>query len=141
LETTVILAQAGLELVAWLNLIEVGIDEGTINNWNAADEFRLVLTFAKIPLDIPVNFSKLLDEAKAKPGAEVLDGPGSVVSIRNGAVHPKLSARIKDTQAKIEGSILAIRYLELLILNRCRYLGPLRDRTNIAVDDAPVPWT
>lgn len=140
LETTVILAQAGLELIAWLKLIEVGIDEGTINGWNAADEFRLVLTFAKIPLGIPLQFAKLLSEAKGMSAADTLDGPGSVASIRNGAVHPKESSRFKDSQAKLEGSILAIRYLELLILNRCGYLGTLIDRTNFAVGDSLVPW-
>ncbi|MFI5035402.1 MAG: hypothetical protein ACHQFZ_04275 [Acidimicrobiales bacterium] len=141
LETTVILAQAGLELIAWLKLIEVGIDEGTINSWNAADEFRLVLTFANIPLDIPPKLTQLLSGARGMSASDTLDGPGSVASIRNGAVHPKASSRFMDDQAKLEGSILAIRYLELLILNRCRYLGTLKDRTDFMADESPVPWT
>lgn len=140
LETTVILAQAGLELISWLKLTEVGIDEGTINGWNAADEFRLVLTFAKIPLDIPSHCTNLLSGAKGTSVADTLDGPGSVASIRNGSVHPKVSSRFRDDQAKYEGSILGIRYLELLILHRCGYVGTVLDRTNFAVGDSLVPW-
>jgi hypothetical protein len=141
LETSVVLAQAGLELMSWLKLVDdVGISEDSVDKWNAADQFRLALYFSKISTSIPTHFTKLTDAARLAPGRDALDGPGSIAGIRNGTIHPKASSRFDDIDSVVEGSSLASRYLELLLLNRCQYLGLTRDRTNWTANDLVVPW-
>jgi hypothetical protein len=142
LETIVILAQAGLELMSWLKLVdEVGIGDESFKNWNAADQLRLALSYAKISPVIPSTSSGLFAAAKKTSKQEAVDGPGAITAIRNGVIHPKLISRFGDIEVMHEGALLATRYLELLLLNRCKYFGEVRNRANWPEGDMPVPWT
>ena len=136
--TTVILAQAGLELMSWLRLVEEGgLTEDGYKKLDASDALRLTLEFAGVELDVPAHVRDLYDAAERQ--MPKLDGPGAVVEIRNGTVHPKARARLSDDVVMEQGGDLAIRYLELLLLRRLGYLGPMFDRLKWGQPE-PVPW-
>lgn len=138
--TTVVLAQAGLELMSWLRLVrDVGLSDDSASKLTAADALRLTLSFAGIPRDVPVTAPDLHLSSQAGPGGQVeLDGPGAITEIRNGVVHPKAPARFGDL-AMHQGGQLALRALELLLLARLNYSGRLYDRVDWS-GPVDVPW-
>lgn len=139
LATTVILAQAGLELMSWLRLVrDVGLSDDSASKLTAADALRLTLSFAGIPIDVPPTATDLHQAAQAGPGLVQLDGPGAVTEIRNGVVHAKAPARFNDL-AMHQGGQLALRMLELLLLARLNYTGRMYDRVDWS-GPAEVPW-
>jgi hypothetical protein len=141
LATTVIFAQAGLELMSWLRLVGDGvIDEDAFKKLDAADALRLTLHLTSIELGIPMEAQQLYQATRRQPGGVAeLDGPGALVEIRNGTIHPKAKLRLEDNGVMLAGGFLATRYLELLLLNRLEYSGYTFDRLVGGYPDR-VPW-
>ncbi len=138
--TTVILAQAGLELMSWLRLVrDMGISEDGFSKLSAADSLRLALSVAEINTDVPAAAPQLFAAAEPGQGLQRLDGPASITEIRNGAVHPKPLQRFADPMAAIQGGLLAIQFLELMLLHRLGYTGSAYDRITWE-EPEPVPW-
>jgi hypothetical protein len=141
LATTVILAQAGLELMSWLQLVQVvGLSEEVFDKMTAADALRITLAFARIPSEVPNNAVKVLAAAQPSGGLPLLDGPSALVGIRNGSIHPKARQRLMGSDVMLEGGFLAIRFLELLLLRYLGYTGLLFDRIDWHGTEK-VPWS
>lgn len=140
--TTVILAQAGIELMSWLHLVEtIGVSDQTFERMHASDKIRVELAQAGIPLGIPSSAGELARIASAGQYGEALDGPAVTVDYRNGVVHPKMQSRFSGApEAEIQAGSLTIRYLELLLLHAFGYRGSAFDRTDWSKGDVPVPW-
>lgn len=141
LATTVIFAQAGLELMSWMRLVGDGIiGEEAFKRLDAADALRLSLELTSIVLGVPVEAANLFAVTRRQSGGvPELDGPGSVVEIRNGTIHPKPRQRLAGDTAMFQGGLLAIRYLELLLLHRLDYSGSSFNRVTGGHPE-PVPW-
>jgi hypothetical protein len=88
MDPAVIMAQAGLELLAWLRLIsEVGLSESGYENLHAADRLRLALNYAYIPAGVPEIATHLHLASRRRPdGSPELDGPDVITQLRNSLV-------------------------------------------------------
>jgi hypothetical protein len=137
--TTAVLAQAGLELLAWLRLVHgLGVGEG-YERMPFADALRVALGFASIGRALPESFPAIDVAPRDKP-AKPMDGPGLITEMRNAAVHPKPGRWDDDLRVAFEGGQLAIRYLELLMLHRLGYQGATVDRRGQSLAGDAVPW-
>jgi len=138
--TGIVLAQAGLELAAWMRLVGDGVIPGdSFEKFNAADGLRIALELADVDLEVPASLTELQASAEQGRAGVELDGPGAVVEMRNGTIHPKERQRLTGPIEVIQGRLLAIRYLELLLLRRLAFSGQIRDRTNNFRPEA-APW-
>jgi hypothetical protein len=140
LATRVVLAQAGLELMSWLRVVgDIGLSEESFKSMDTSDAVRLALNNAAIDPAVPSEFPDLFSATAQAKGAQQLDGPGAIVEIRNGIVHPKRNQRLGEDDVVIQGGELAIRYLEMLLLHRLGYVGVARNRVHRMRDEF-VPW-
>lgn len=137
-----ILAQAGIELLTWLTLVhDERISEDGFEKLKAADQLRMALSLAHTDRSVPSSLTVLHQAASKSVKFPVeVDGPGTVVEIRNATVHPKKKERFDDPHVMVQGGILAIRYLELLILHRSGYQGSVMNRTDYDKPPSIVPW-
>lgn len=137
----VIMAQAGLELAAWLSVVgELGMSEDGFEKLTAADQLRVAMNFAKIDTEVPVSLPSLHSDCASMANRQELDGPAAITEFRNGTVHPKSVARFSSFESEFQCDQLAIRLLELLILHKLGYQGKMKDRTHPSGDEALVPW-
>jgi hypothetical protein len=134
------IALAGLELLAWVWLVEVDakVSKEGFDRLPASDRLRLLLSFANLPLEIP---SQLADLREAARKTKWVDGPHAITELRNGVVHPARRDRTFQTpgNARIQAWELSLYYLELLILRLCGYGGTHSNRFNFGAS-SPVPW-
>ena len=93
-----------------------------------------------IPSEVPSNAGKLLAAVQPTGGLPLLDGPSAIVGIRNGSIHPKARQRLMGYDVMLEGGFLAIRFLELLLLQYLGYTGLLFDRIDWHGTEK-VPWS
>ena len=95
-EGSIILAQAGLELLGWCRLVgeKLGLSEKGYENIAAMEKLRLLLMVCGIPSAIPASLSKLTAVAKAKEN-QWKDGPQAVIEVRNALVHSNPAKRRK----------------------------------------------
>jgi hypothetical protein len=137
----VILAQAGLELMTWLRLVSDGVlGQEASRKLDAADALRVTLELAGIDLAVPSAVVELFAATRRVEGqSSELDGPGAVVELRNGTIHPKPLARLGEDVVMEQGGRLAIRFLEMLLLHRLGYVGDAYNRTNW-ISPELVPW-
>jgi hypothetical protein len=127
---SIVLAQAGLELLAWQRITtEMKLSEKGRLSLDAADQLRLLLVGTELPLDIPTELPEL---SKAR-----LSGPVAVTRARNAAVHPIDSSRLTKTQST-EAHTLAIWYFEMLLLRMVGHDGEYWDR--LRRENRLVPW-
>jgi hypothetical protein len=140
LATTVVLAQAGLELLSWFRLVsDKVLREDAFGKLEAADALRLTLEMAGIGATVPPECPALAAAAQKTNSLPELDGPGVVVEIRNGTIHPKEGQRLGAPLVMKEGGDVAIGYLEQLLLNRLGYAGYMCNRAARG-RVGPVPW-
>jgi hypothetical protein len=140
ISTTIILAQAGLELMSWLCLARgSGISDESFDRFQAADALRIALRFASIDPGVPTSARSLFKATRKSRQSVELDGPGGITAIRNSTIHPRGGERFSDREVVYEGGRIAIHYLELLILNQLGYVGAAINRVD---ESAPtlVPW-
>jgi hypothetical protein len=147
LEASIILAQAGLELLAWTVLVEDGkiISQSGFNDLPASDKIRLLLSRCGIPLELPSELTALKALAKEYNWS---DGPECLVGFRNAVVHPQAKNRQKVGKASsvaiFEIWSLGLWYLGLILLRLFDYTGLYLNRLkrDCYYSDAvePVPW-
>ena len=147
-DSTLILAQAAFELIAWNALVKGAqpISKSAFDKLTAEGELRKMLELACVPLDIPKTLTALAALAAASGWA---DGPKSLVGVRNALVHPTKEKNEKsidrlDGMNLFEASVLSLWYLELLILYIAGYSGDYSNRTIRTgfrgQEVEPVPW-
>ncbi|MGQ0848032.1 MAG: hypothetical protein ACT4OP_02725 [Actinomycetota bacterium] len=140
-EGQVMLAIAGLEYWAWVNLVlSHRVPAKKFSNKGAAWRIRKVLREAGVPLEVPTG----LDGLRQLAQQENLDGPAAVVHVPNLIVHPK------DAKAPyvIDGLVwqaaqLLMEHGELVLLQRIGYRGRFMRRyppNSWAHSSESVPW-
>jgi len=148
-EGSIILAQAGFELLGWTYLVESrsALSEKGYESLAAVDKLRLLLTMLQIPVDIPATLPTLAATAKAA-GNNWEDGPQALTEIRNALVHgsPAKRRKVFDNHPDLvhEAWNLSLRYLELMILRLCDYNERYSNRVSGAKwkgeEVEAVPW-
>jgi hypothetical protein len=139
IEVGIILAQAGLELLAWSTFVRSGrVAPGAFKDWSAARQFRELLTRARVPMTVPGRLLALGDSLPTLGTAA--DAADRVAYVRNRIVHPPRNRRAGSLPSEliIDAWRLSLHYLELAILHRARYSGSIWSRVEDAV--VPVPW-
>jgi hypothetical protein len=149
IEGSIILAQAALELLGWVYLVE---DSATARlsatefneRMHADDRIRNLLNDLGIPISIPTSLNNLQSEVSTL-GAS--DGPEAITKLRNAFVHPKKTKRDVVSQvsvpARMEAHALGLWYIEMSLLRLFgykgnyyqRFLGGLPDEVRVK-----VPW-
>jgi hypothetical protein len=148
IEMRIAAAGAGLELLAWDQLVE---DEDGASNSRAerkrsfrergaAANFELLLSHARIDTSLPPELAtyEFDDEHEAS-------GPRAVAALRNRVMHPRRRAGELSVSADLwtAGWQVAAQYLDLLILHRLGYQGRYSDRQRsewVGVT-FEVPWS
>lgn len=142
LEARLMIAQAALEYLGWVDLVLGGrLSKTEYKALSAAARLRLLLQAASIPASVPDGLDSLT-KSPTDPGEE--DGPGRTAWVRNRVVHPKDA----DEPYRIDdlvwhASVLTIEYVELLLLHRIGYGGHYARRYppgRNAGEHHPVPW-
>jgi hypothetical protein len=140
-EARVMLAQAALEYLAWVDLVLSNeMSRRKFGELQAADKLRMLLQRAGISLMVP----QCLDKACEIAAVDGLDGPEVITWLRNRLTHPKKP----DEPYEITGLVwqvsqLTLEYLELLLLRRLQYNGQFSRRYPpgiMATESEPVPW-
>jgi hypothetical protein len=143
-DTSTLLAQAALELIAWVRFVEelktrreADFDRGT----RASDRLRELLGWLEVDPSIPSSLDDLSREA-SRLGWE--DGPHAVTDMRNALVHPRIRDRLMapSMAAKIELNELALSYCELALLRLIDFDGEYANRLGSRMVGVvePVPW-
>lgn len=145
IEGSLIMAQTALELLYNWYIVEnkkliIGNDS---ENINAANKIRLLISQLNINTDIPQVFIEL---ENYRVSENLIDGPNSIVQIRNAIVHSQEEKRKKlnqiDDYAKLQALYLSIWYMELSILKLLNFEGKYHNRTGSNNNDyyENVPW-
>jgi hypothetical protein len=139
IEIGILLAQAGLELMAWSTFVRSGrVAPKVFEEWHADRQLRELLTRAKVPMDVPASLVALRGPL---PGlAATADAAERIAYVRNRIVHPPRNRRSKMLPSALIQDVwrLSLHYLELAILHRAGYAGSTWSRVDEAV--VPVPW-
>jgi hypothetical protein len=144
LETAIVLSQSALELLAWALLVEESprYSSTAFGRLSAEERVRALLTTLSIPVRLPAY-------ARGLRRLGSVDGPDSLVTIRNALVHFRRAKHsVLDrtpTDVRLEAVQLSLQYLELAILAICGYEGMYRDRFRVLVGVGlpsvrKVPW-
>jgi hypothetical protein len=142
LETRLVIAQAGLELLAWhfLTRVEPIQDPTRVDRQDASWRLRRLVE----RLDLDPAVPEPLEVVRATWAK--LDGPGVVCYLRNQVTHPKnVNALLNlDSQTKHGVLRLATWYLELALLRHLGYDGSYINQTlPLPIWQGagePVPW-
>lgn len=139
----IVLIQAALERLSWVYHVNVtkSISPDGFSKLQAADQIRLLLLHAHIPIKVPTQLKELTTFAKEFN----FDGPGAFTYIRNHLVHPLVKGKEKDyeTNALIQCWYLGLWYLELVLLYCFDYDGVYGNRLTPGRwvgETEPVPW-
>lgn len=129
-----ILAQAGLELLAYATIVLGGhLTVDGFSRLNAADQFQLLLTIHGLDLAVPPDLKRL--DAYAR--SHQRNAPQVVTEFRNRVVHPPTKksrpAEFGDPNALIEAKMLSLQLLERAILATVAYDGVAFDRPSRSV--------
>lgn len=143
-EGRLMLAQAGLEYLAWIDLVVSGrYTKQEFKNLGAASKLSLLLKPASIPTAIPEELDALKALSDAKGGKKGWDAPNALVWVRNRLVHPKDPSEPYEIKQLIwQATQLQLEYLELLLLHRLGYSGTYLHRYPPGgwPTPIPVPW-
>ncbi|MEX2374691.1 MAG: hypothetical protein WD942_03785 [Dehalococcoidia bacterium] len=142
IETRLVSAVAGLELMAWEWLVDVdGRDPYVVDHRKSTDQrFRSMLELIGVPVEVPTHMT---DVAATWPGQ---DGPKTVADLRHRVVHPKGLDALFDVPhgGRHDALRLATWYLELSLLRRLgyegRYIAQVAPLPIFAGTGEPVPW-
>lgn len=140
-EAKVMLAQAGLEYLGWVNLVlSKRFTQKEYKRLNAAGVLRTLLEDASIPTEVPTALDGLLVLGIRKG----FDGPDATAWVRNRLVHPKDSDEpYRIANLVWQTSQLLLEYAELLLLHRLGYNGRFMRRYpphRFANSNEVVPW-
>jgi hypothetical protein len=143
-EGRLVLAQAGLELMAWQRLVAEGTR--TSLSGTAAGRIRDLLAVCGVPAELPSSMEAAAAALipKARSGGQPSDGPEFVVRVRNRIVHPP-DEGTKRPHAVLPGDAiggawrLALAYLQLAILNWIGYEGWAISPVDLVTEEVPWP--
>ena len=168
LESSIIFAQAALELACWEILVikEKEVSEKEFKKLRASCKIRRLLDKLNISKRIPPNRTKpkssqmdslsarkLIEKLSSKKLIENLvklaqnknyeDGPRAFTEMRNGIVHPRQKMDIEGySKALHDASDFGLWYLELILLYLFDYQGFYKNRLGHPSWGAePVPWS
>jgi hypothetical protein len=137
----IILAQAALEKLAWIHLVEHQklVSRTRFDNWGAADRMLNLLVKTGIPTSIPSELKGLTKTARDEGW---IDGPTALARIRNDLVHAKKRYMVGAQNPFFEAWSLAQRYIELVILRLSQFNGEYTDRISAGSvgETTKVPW-
>lgn len=147
-EIAVSSAQAGLELLAWAELVQDAklYSERDYKSRTAADNFRELLNRKNIPVAIPADHPHLLSVGvvlAANGGFVGGDGPELLTRMRNCVMHPSSSKPRFSTDQWVDAWRLSRHYLQLAILAFVGYNGTHCDPLVVerhASQVESVPW-
>ena len=141
LEMRLILAQTGLEYLAWFYCVQ---DRGMVSSdafgqrgLSAANRIRLLVT----SMDIPIGVPKSMRALHAQRGKKWLDGAEAITEIRNAIVHPSKELNLPDG-AYCDAWRLSLWYLDLVFLRLLGHEGEYGNRlSKRSVGEVEtVPW-
>ena len=143
IDASIILAQAALERLCWTVYVGTngGLSKAGFKRLPAADQLRLLLARAGMPLSIPDELQELRKLARKSNW----DGADAFVNLRNSLVHPGQTkeADFYAGNVGLEAWHLGMWYLELILLHLFDYNGvySLRLKPGGWVGDVEnVPW-
>lgn len=146
LESSIVKTQVGLELLAWLILVDRHEykSKTKYRHDGAAKNLEDLLTVFRIPVAYPVHLEHLRRGTTTWSAA---NGVHAIVKVRNHIMHSTSVKRRElaelGTMAKLEAKHLGLQYLELSLLAIIGYIGAYSDRTKfnrILGQDQVVPW-
>lgn len=134
--------QAGLELMAWTELVEEHhlVSATQYRGRPAHENISDLLVRHKIDTSIPASLTAL---QRAADSEQCQNGPEVITRMRNGVIHPRHGRQMHGRDAWFEAWSLSQQYLILSVLAFLRYSGSYRDPLNKdkslgAITD--VPW-
>jgi len=142
IEAKIILTQAAIELISFEHVVKSKrlIEKEGFKRLRASDKFRLLLSSLGIPIDLPKQLPKLIEEATRLTW---MDGPHALTEVRNSIVHPEHKRRGQLDSILLEAWNLGLWYLELSLLSICNYRGTYANRMILPQMSGkidPVPW-
>lgn len=130
-ESSIILSQAALELIAWVLYVEIGKvvlgSTGFENLW-ASDRIRLLLSQMRVSCEFPPEVAAL-GSFQFDGNNTYSDGPHAITEVRNGITHPKKKKRERLAEMgplRHQACELGLFYLECCLLGLAGYFGPFR---------------
>jgi len=129
LETAILVAQSGLELLGWLQFVEshqvLERDWRNRRKYPAERKIRNLLQLGNIDLSIPPQLASLQNLVRSWR-----DGPAVVAGVRNRLAHPRsASGKVGwPGQVLVDTWLLISRYLELALLHAMDVRSGIRDR-------------
>ena len=134
-DTSLVLGQNVLELVAWVRFVEE-LQTHTARDFDqrkASERLRELIAWLSIRPAVPAALTSLYHEAEQRGWA---DGPHAITEVRNSLIHPRSRQRLMATpvRARIELHELILWYVELTLLRLIDYRGgyakPTRQQDN-----------
>lgn len=109
-----LIAQTGLEVVAWAVLADQDLLKDSYSRVSAADRIRLLLQFSSASPQLPPE----LEILHATPLTKGADGPEAITKLRNRATHPRSDppGSVISEAAYAEATSLSLAYLERLLI-------------------------
>ncbi len=134
-----ILAQAGLELLAYATVVLGGqLTAEGFERLRAADQLQLFLKSKDVPVEVPTTLTRLAAYSRGRQAATATQ---VVTDFRNAIVHPPTKKSrppaFDDAYTKIEAKTLALFLLERALMATLGYDGPIYDRASDTV--IPLP--
>jgi hypothetical protein len=136
----IILAQAGLELLAWSVLVRSGrVAPSAYKRMSADESLRRLLRPTNMPMVTPPNLGAL---AGPLPGLGASsDVAERVAYVRNKIVHPPRNRRMAALPPQLirETWLMSLHMLELALLHLAGFRGQMQSR--VSGRRVAVPWT
>jgi hypothetical protein len=119
-DTSVVLSQAGLELLAWAQLV---LGDGMSPRQFKDLEAHVALAGLFEAIGIPTVFPNgtMLDEMYAFASDERVQAPEAFTRVRNHVVHPRHGENRPSRGLRIEAAQIGLWYLQLAILHLLNY--------------------
>jgi hypothetical protein len=143
-EVSVVLAQAALELLAWVILVEKQqrFSRGSFKNLSATEQLTHLLDWIGVSPKLPSAAPNLRKFAWTQGWRS---GPSALVGLRRGIVHPERRAKSYRSTGlqRYEARLLSLWYVELTFLRLVNYDGPYANRlrsTGWEGQTETVPW-
>jgi hypothetical protein len=130
-DTTLVLGQNVLELIAWVRFVEElqlrSARDFDNPRLKASDRLRELLAWLEVDPAIPTQLTALAEEAARQ---NWLDGPHAIGEMRNALIHPRQRQRLTTTpvNARIDLQELVLWYVELALLRLIDFHGPYANR-------------
>jgi hypothetical protein len=143
-EQRLLTATTALEMISWvIEVQERGVAEADWRSKRRADQ-RLRKLLADGQISLKIDASKCPALAQFGQSLTSYDGPSVITEIRHRLTHPKDNRDLYAIDKLLaEAHLLSLRYLEMVLLHRLRYVGNIADRTHQgrwAGTSTPAPW-